>query len=74
LSFIVFCCLELIQLVEKTIRSENLHCPDRPIYLVGESIGACLALALAARNPAIDLVLILANPGESVIHITGFSS
>ncbi|KAK6155350.1 hypothetical protein DH2020_009598 [Rehmannia glutinosa] len=37
-----------------------------PIYLVGESFGGCLALAVAARNPDIDLVLILANPGAPV--------
>ncbi|KAH9625337.1 hypothetical protein KSS87_003634 [Heliosperma pusillum] len=55
---------DLILLVEKTVRSENCRFPGRPIYLVGESIGGCLALAVAARNPDIDLVLILANPGE----------
>ncbi|KAJ8441589.1 hypothetical protein Cgig2_023153 [Carnegiea gigantea] len=46
---------QLVQLVEETVRSENLHCPDRPIYLVGESIGACLALALAAENQILIL-------------------
>lgn len=53
---------ELVLLVEETVRSENHHFPGRPIYLVGESLGGCLALAVAARNPDIDLVLILANP------------
>ncbi|GKD83718.1 acyltransferase-like protein, chloroplastic, partial [Tanacetum coccineum] len=41
----------------------------------GESIGGCLALAAAARTPHIDLVLVLANPGEEVItaiHSTSF--
>ncbi|XP_057982608.1 phytyl ester synthase 2, chloroplastic-like isoform X2 [Malania oleifera] len=56
---------ELVQLVEITVRSEFKRTPSRPIYLVGESLGACLALAVAARNPDIDLILILANPATS---------
>ncbi|OMO99367.1 Diacylglycerol acyltransferase [Corchorus olitorius] len=56
---------ELVKLVERTIRSENYRSPKRPIYLVGESLGACLALTVAARNPEIDLVLILYNPATS---------
>ncbi|KAE9449017.1 hypothetical protein C3L33_19088, partial [Rhododendron williamsianum] len=55
----------LVDLVERTVRSENYLSPNRPIYLVGESIGACLALSVAARNPDIDLMLILANPATS---------
>ncbi|CAK7328374.1 unnamed protein product [Dovyalis caffra] len=55
----------LVKLVERTVRSENYHSPNRPIYLVGESLGACLALAVAARNPDIDLVLVLVNPATS---------
>ncbi|CAH9111974.1 unnamed protein product [Cuscuta epithymum] len=39
--------------------------PNMPIYLVGDSFGGCLALAIAARNPKIDLVVILANPATS---------
>jgi len=35
-----------------------------PIYLLGESLGECLALAVAALNLDIDFVLILANPGN----------
>lgn len=38
--------------------------PNKPIYLVGDSFGGCLALAVAAHNPKIDLVVILANPGK----------
>ncbi|XP_021760110.1 acyltransferase-like protein At3g26840, chloroplastic [Chenopodium quinoa] len=53
---------ELVMLVEETVRSEYGRSPGRPIYLVGESMGGCLALAVAARNPDTDLVLILANP------------
>ncbi|XP_073221716.1 phytyl ester synthase 2, chloroplastic-like isoform X2 [Cicer arietinum] len=56
---------DLVKLVEKTVRSEYQRSPNRPIYLVGESLGGCLALAVAARNPDIDLVLILANPATS---------
>ena len=58
---------DLVKLVGKTIRSENRRSPNRPIYLVGESFGGCLALAAAASNPDIDLVLILANPGEKFV-------
>ncbi|KAF5479268.1 hypothetical protein F2P56_000102 [Juglans regia] len=56
---------DLAKLVERTIRSENHRSPNRPIYLVGESFGGCLALAVAACTPDIDLVLILANPASS---------
>ncbi|XP_020533536.1 acyltransferase-like protein At3g26840, chloroplastic isoform X2 [Jatropha curcas] len=56
---------DLLKLVEQTVKSEHQSSPHRPIYLVGESLGACLALAVAALNPDIDLVLILANPGTS---------
>uniref|UniRef100_A0ACD5XUE8 Uncharacterized protein n=1 Tax=Avena sativa TaxID=4498 RepID=A0ACD5XUE8_AVESA len=55
----------LIEYVERTVRSERSRAPDRPVYLVGESVGACIALAVAARNRDIDLVLILVNPGTS---------
>ncbi|RXH89205.1 hypothetical protein DVH24_031562 [Malus domestica] len=54
---------DLVKLVERTVRSQHRLAPNRPIYLVGESLGACLALSVAALNPDIDLVLILANPG-----------
>ncbi|KAK1294817.1 Acyltransferase-like protein [Acorus calamus] len=55
----------LVEFVERTIKSESSHLPSRPIYLVGDSFGGCLALAVAARNPDVDLILILANPGNS---------
>jgi len=55
-----------VKLIEETVKSENFRLPNRPIYLVGESIGACLALDVAARNPNIDLSLILVNPGTEV--------
>ncbi|KAJ3681288.1 hypothetical protein LUZ60_015777 [Juncus effusus] len=55
----------LVTYIEKTIRSEQSRAKGRPVYVIGESIGACLALAVAARNPNLDLVLILANPATS---------
>ncbi|CAK7340886.1 unnamed protein product [Dovyalis caffra] len=55
----------LVKLVEETVRIEHASSPNKPIYLVGESIGGCLALAVAARNPEVDLVLIVANPATS---------
>lgn len=56
--------LDLVKLVERTVKAETYRSPNRPIYLVGESLGGCLALAVAERNPDIDILLILANPGE----------
>ncbi|KAK1419221.1 hypothetical protein QVD17_28383 [Tagetes erecta] len=55
----------LLQIVEKSVMSEHTLSPNKPIYLFGESFGGALALAVAARNPTIDLVLILANPATS---------
>ncbi|KAF6161580.1 hypothetical protein GIB67_009459, partial [Kingdonia uniflora] len=55
----------LMLFVETTLRSEHSQSPNRPIYLVGECFGGCLALAVAARNSDIDLMLILANPSTS---------
>ncbi|KAL3516214.1 hypothetical protein ACH5RR_023116 [Cinchona calisaya] len=56
---------ELVKLVEETLRAQHASSPNKPIYLVGDSFGGCLALAVAARNPTIDLVLVLANPATS---------
>lgn len=56
--------VDLVKFVEETVRFEHVSSPNKPIYLVGDSFGGCLALAVAARNPTIDLVLILANPGQ----------
>ncbi|CAN6211230.1 unnamed protein product [Urochloa humidicola] len=55
----------LVEYVETAVKSECSRAPNRPVYLVAESVGACIALAVAARNPDIDLVLILVNPGTS---------
>ncbi|KAM7276760.1 hypothetical protein ACFE04_018626 [Oxalis oulophora] len=58
--------MELVKLVEETLRLEHDLSPNKPIYLVGDSFGGCLALAVAARNPNIDLVVILSNPGPAL--------
>jgi alpha-beta hydrolase superfamily lysophospholipase len=50
-------------MVEDVVRKENTTSPSKPIYLLGNSFGGCLALAVAARNPHINLVLVLVNPG-----------
>ncbi|PKA55273.1 Acyltransferase-like protein [Apostasia shenzhenica] len=55
----------LVEIVERTVRTENYVLPNSPIYLVGECLGACIALAVVARNPDIDFVLILSNPATS---------
>ncbi|KAL9233256.1 hypothetical protein vseg_008277 [Gypsophila vaccaria] len=56
----------LVELVEKTVREEHASSPNKPIYLVGDSFGGSLALAVAAHCPTVDLVVILANPATSV--------
>ncbi|XP_047315847.1 phytyl ester synthase 1, chloroplastic [Impatiens glandulifera] len=55
----------LVKFVENSLRTEHASSPDKPIYLVGDSFGGCLALTVAARNPNIDLVVVLANPASS---------
>ncbi|XAR54563.1 Diacylglycerol O-acyltransferase [Bertholletia excelsa] len=56
---------ELVKFVGETVRVEHASSPNKPIYVVGDSFGGCLALAVAAHNPTIDLALILANPATS---------
>lgn len=58
--------VDLVVLVQNTVREEQDQSTKRPIYLVGESLGASLALLVAAHNPDIDFVLILANPGREL--------
>ncbi|XP_071933401.1 phytyl ester synthase 1, chloroplastic isoform X1 [Coffea arabica] len=55
----------LVNFVENAVKLESASSPKKPIYLVAESIGACIALSVAARNPVIDLVVILINPATS---------
>ncbi|PWA77272.1 diacylglycerol acyltransferase [Artemisia annua] len=52
----------LIEIVEEIVMNEHTLSPSKPIYLLGDSFGGSLALAVAARNPTLDLILILANP------------
>ena len=54
----------LLQIVDDTIKYEHALSPKRPIFMIGYSLGGCLAISAAARNPKIDLVLILINPGK----------
>ncbi|GAB4835923.1 mRNA-binding ribosome synthesis protein [Ancistrocladus abbreviatus] len=56
----------LVEFVEQTVRNEHASSPNKPIYLVGDSFGGCLALTVAAHNPSIDLVLILASTATSL--------
>ncbi|OMO98926.1 Diacylglycerol acyltransferase [Corchorus olitorius] len=58
----------LVKIVEETIRLQHASHPNGPIYVVGDSFGGCLALAVAARNPNIDLVLVLVNPATSFVR------
>nr|XP_043630906.1 acyltransferase-like protein At1g54570, chloroplastic [Erigeron canadensis] len=62
----------LMQIVEETVLTEHTLHPNKPIYLLGDSFGGALALAVATRIPAVDLILILANPGtayeKSMLH------
>uniref|UniRef100_A0ACD5YYT0 Uncharacterized protein n=1 Tax=Avena sativa TaxID=4498 RepID=A0ACD5YYT0_AVESA len=55
----------LLQIVEGYVKYENALSPNRPIYIVGDSFGGCLAISVAARNPKTDLVLTLVNPATS---------
>jgi pimeloyl-ACP methyl ester carboxylesterase len=55
----------LLKLVQDSVLMEMKQRPTGPIYLVGDSFGGALALSVAARNPTLDLVLILANPATS---------
>ncbi|KAG8045433.1 hypothetical protein GUJ93_ZPchr0008g13587 [Zizania palustris] len=55
----------LLQIVEESVQHEHGLSPERPIYIAGDSFGACLALSAAARNPQAHLVLVLVNPATS---------
>lgn len=54
----------LIEIVEEAVREESSRRTGRPIYLVAESFGCSIALSVAARNTELDLILVLANPGN----------
>ncbi|MFS7977240.1 putative serine aminopeptidase, S33, alpha/Beta hydrolase [Helianthus anomalus] len=54
-SLYTYCIPQLITMVEHTLSG------NKPFYMLGVSFGGALALAIAACNPTIDLVLILAT-------------
>ncbi|CAI5526764.1 unnamed protein product, partial [Closterium sp. Naga37s-1] len=54
----------LLSLVESEVLQEHEQSPNRPLFLVGESFGALLAAAVAARNPSLPLTLVLINSGQ----------
>ncbi|KAH1195983.1 Acyltransferase-like protein, chloroplastic [Glycine max] len=45
----------LVKLVGEAVKLECALSPNKPIYLVGDSLGGSLALAVAAHNPTVDL-------------------
>ncbi|KAL3728162.1 hypothetical protein ACJRO7_032850 [Eucalyptus globulus] len=56
---------DLVKFAEKTVKAEYASSPHKPIHLVGDSFGGCLALAVAVCNTTIDLVVLLTNPATS---------
>uniref|UniRef100_A0A0E0JIU2 Serine aminopeptidase S33 domain-containing protein n=1 Tax=Oryza punctata TaxID=4537 RepID=A0A0E0JIU2_ORYPU len=64
----------LLQTVENSIKYEHAMSPNRPIYLVGDSFGGCLALSVAAptsfaKTPLQPILPVLeAMPSE--LHVT----
>ena len=47
------------------LKQELSSCPpDRPVYILGESFGGVLALAVAAEYPAMVDRLVLVNPAS----------
>eukprot|EP00249_Psilotum_nudum_P022181 c28408_g1_i2 orf=78-2234(+) len=52
----------LARIVEAMLHEIDSNMNLKPIYIVGDSLGGALALTVAARNPTMDLVLILSNP------------
>ncbi|KAL4442037.1 hypothetical protein ABPG77_011298 [Micractinium sp. CCAP 211/92] len=57
---------ELVQIAANFLRREVPACPPtRPVYVLGESFGGLLALALAAEVPALVDRVILVNPATS---------
>jgi len=52
----------LLEQVEAVIKEEQIVRPKSTIYLMGEAYGGVLALLLAARNPHVNLVLVLIDP------------
>lgn len=56
----------LVQIVVNFLKEEvPIHPPTKPIYLLGESFGGVLALAVAAEAPHLVDRLVLVNPATS---------
>ncbi|MEM9803662.1 MAG: alpha/beta hydrolase [Cyanobacteria bacterium P01_D01_bin.56] len=55
----------LVNYLVEPLMLEKQACPNRPIYLCGESFGACLALETVSRHPNLFDRLILINPASS---------
>lgn len=56
----------LVEVVASFLEAEVLlHPPTRPVYLLGESFGGVLALAVGARCPGLVDRLVLINPATS---------
>ncbi|KAK9819759.1 hypothetical protein WJX72_002051 [[Myrmecia] bisecta] len=57
---------ELVQIVEQYLEVELQGCPpQRPVYLLGESFGAVLSVAVAAVRPDLVDRVVLVNPATS---------
>ena len=56
---------KLTDRVLKLIHGEVKNMPQRPVYLCGESFGACLAQKLAITAPHLFKCIILSNPASS---------
>ncbi|CAI5495157.1 unnamed protein product [Closterium sp. Naga37s-1] len=55
----------LVDLVEEEVVREHKLNPSRALFILGESFGALLALAVSARNPKLPITLVLVNPATS---------
>lgn len=57
---------ELTEKVVALIKAEQAgRSPDQPVYLCGESFGACLALKIAVHSPHLFSHIVLVNPASS---------
>lgn len=56
---------DLVSIVEAELVSEHRLRPHRPLFLLGESFGAVLALAAAWRLKEMPITLVLVNPATS---------
>ncbi|KAL7592920.1 hypothetical protein Lser_V15G33699 [Lactuca serriola] len=65
---------ELGQHAFETVRLEHASSTKKLIYLVGDSFGGSLALAVVAHTPIINLVITLVNPGIVFREITTANS